>query len=397
MLKKWLLYGTSFCAIEHSTDKNNTDFYTGLQLSKKKKELNVTNRHQYNSINEVISFVKANKHAFLIINNQHVLSKKITVVNDSQKKLIQVAFPNIVISDFYYEIYSNDTESFISICRKEHIDYVIDLYSKNGISIVDFSLGNLALQNILPFIGNDNFNTSNAKITVENNKITIIEKEFVEDQTYIVNDLEVSNHELLPLGGVLSYYFDQNIEQIGLTQKTEELKKTYQQKKLFDLGLKFGFGFLFTILLINFLVFSHYTTKADQLTIDVQLNEQTKNRLISLQEKVAQKEKVVKNLQSVSQSKVSRHIDEIAQLIPNTILLTNIYYQPIKSRVKKGKTILVTKNQITVKGVSKKNEDSTHLISLLESKKWVDKVTIMSYGKQKNNMEFELLIHINNE
>ncbi|CAM1356415.1 hypothetical protein [Tenacibaculum halocynthiae] len=397
MLKKWLLYGTSFCAIEHSTDKNNTDFYTGLQLSKKKKELTVTNRHQYNSIDEVIPFVKANKHAFLIINNQHVLSKKITVINDNQKKLIQVAFPNIVISDFYYEIYSNDTESFISICRKEHIDYVIDLYSKNSISIVDFSLGNLALQNILPFIGNDNFNTSNAEITIKNNKIAVVEKKFIEDHTYIVNDLEVSNHELLPLGGVLSYYFDQNMEQIGLTQKTEGLKKTYQQKKLFDLGLKFGLGFLFTILLINFLVYSHYTTKADQLTIDVQLNEQTKNRLISLQEKVAQKEKVVKNLQSVSQSKVSRHIDEIAQLIPNTILLTNIYYQPIKSRVKKGKTILVTKNQIIVKGVSKKNEDSTHLISLLESKKWVDKVTIMSYGKQKKNMEFELLIHINNE
>lgn len=397
MLKKWLLYGTSFCAIEHSTDKNNTDFYTGLQLSKKKKELTVTNRYQYNSIEDVASFAKENKHAFLIINNQHVLSKKITTVNDNQLKLIQSAFPNIVISDFYYEIYTNDAESFISICRKEHVDTVIDFYSKNNISIIDFSLGNLAIKNILPFVGNDYFNTSNAKITVENNKIKAIEKEFLENHTYIVNDLEISNNELLGLGGVLSYYLEQSTEQTGIIQKIQELKKTYHEKRFFDLGLKFGLGFLFTILLVNFLVFSNFSAKVDQLTIDIQSNKQTKSRLLKLQEKVTQKEKIINSLQSVSQSKVSKHIDEIAQLIPHTILLTSIYYQPIKSRIKKEKAILVTENQITIKGVSKKNEDSTHLISLLESKKWIGKVTIMSYGKQKNDMEFELLIHINNE
>ena len=46
MFPKRLTYGTTFSAIEHTTNENNNPFLNFLQLQKKKKELVVKTRKQ---------------------------------------------------------------------------------------------------------------------------------------------------------------------------------------------------------------------------------------------------------------------------------------------------------------------------------------------------------------
>ena len=396
MLKKRITYGLTYTAIEHNTD-NSKEIFTFLQLIKKGKELIIKDKNTFSDFNRLLSFFKKEQHVFLIFNNHQVLSKEIAFIGDSSESIVKKAFPNIVLKDFYYEVYSTDTTSFVCICRKQYIDTLINNYKKNQVSIIGFSLGNLVIQNLLSFIDGREIQTSNSKLKIEDNQLKRIEKTIDNPvSTYIINDLEVTNRELLPLGGVLTYYLQKN-NQLGLNKKTKELRDNYFQKKMLSIGLKTGLIFLFLVLLVNFLFFNYYHTQNNELRTEVQLNESYKSQLIKLQTQIDQKEKVIASLNSVSQSKVSLYLDELGVLIPNSVTLIDIKYQPLTTRIKKDKQITIFKNQLQVKGIVKNNEDFTTFINSLEKKEWVDKVIIIQFGKEKKETFFEILIHINNE
>ncbi|QXP72532.1 hypothetical protein H0I31_02190 [Tenacibaculum sp. AHE15PA] len=396
MLKTRITYGLTYTAIEQNTD-NSKEVFSLLQLIKKRKELIIKDRSIFSDFNKLLSSFKNQQHIFLIINNDQVLSKEITFTDDSSERIVKKAFPNIVLKDFYYEVYSTDTTSFVCVCRKQYIDTLINSYKEHQVSVVGFSLGNLAIQNLLSFVDNKEIQTSNSKLKIEDNQLKGIEKTIDNPVfTYTINDLEVTNRELLPLGGVLTYYLQKN-NQLGLSKKTKELRDNYFQKQLFSLGLKTGLFFLFLALLLNFLFFNYYHTQNNGLIAEVQLNESYKSQLVKLQAQIDQKEKVIANLNSVSQSKVSLYLDELVMLIPNSITLTDIKYQPLTTRIEKDKQIVISKNQLQVKGIVNNNEDFTTFISSLKKKEWVDNVIIIQFGKEKKTTSFEILIHTNHE
>lgn len=395
MIKKRLIYGLTYSAIEHNTDIDNKEAFTLLSLFKKDKELIIKNRNRYSDLEKLFSFLKQ-QHVFLIVNNHQVLSKETDVINNSPELIVKNAFPSIALSDFYYEVYTTETSSFVSISRKEFIDNLISKYEKNQVSIIGFSLGTLVIQNVLSFINYDEVCTSSSILKIKNHQLERIEKTVeYKDVNYSVNDLEVTNKELLPLGGILSYYLEKN-NQLGLHKKNKELKDDYFQKQLFFIVLKTGLAFLFLVLLLNFLVFNHYYSENNKLITEVQLNENYKSQLLKLQNQIDQKEKVIDNLSSVSQSKVSLYLDEIALLIPKSITLIGLEYQPLTTRIKKDKQITISKNRLQVKGGISNNEDFTSFINSLEQKEWIDEV-IIELGKEKKKTSFKVLIYIIHE
>jgi len=396
MLRKRLTYGVMYSAIEHASGSRNKDTYSFLQLIKKGKELIVKSRRVFIDNEGFVSCLKHLKHVFVVINNQQVLSKEIDLTKESPELITQKAFPNIALNDFYYEVYSNVDTSFISICRKQYVDDIIKKYTKNNVSVIGFSLGNLVVQNILPFVNEEEIQTSNSRLKIEKSQLKSINKNSdITNAVYLINDLEVTNNELLPLSGILSYYLEKN-NQIGLNERVVGLKNVFFQKQIFSIGLKTGVVFLFLVLLINFFMFSSYYTDNAKLLAKVQVNKAYKNQLLKLEKQITQKEKIVASLSSVSQSKVSLYLDELAMLVPNTITLTRVNYQPIRTRVKKEEQIPVSENILQIEGVIKNNEDLTKFVNSLEKSKWVNSV-ILEFGEKKNNTTFNILMHINDE
>lgn len=396
MLKKILTYGVTYSAIEHTNDSKNKEMFSFLQLIKKRKELLVKSRGSYFDNESLVACLKQLKHVFVVINNQQVLSKEESFTKDTPELITQRAFPNIALTDFYYEVYSNENKSFISVCRKQYVDDLIKKYTKNNVSVIGFSLGNLVVQNVLPFITEEEIQTSNSNIRIEKNQLKRIEKKSeIVNRTYLINDLEITNNELLPLGGILSYYFENN-DQLGIKEKVAELRTIFFQKQFFSVGLKIGGIFLFLVLLINFLIFSSYYASNAKLLAEVQVNEAYKEWLLKLEKEITQKEKIVAGLSSVSQSKVSLYLDELAMLVPSTISLTRINYQPIQTRIKREELIPVSENILQVAGTIKNNEDLTRFVNSLERSKWINNV-ILEFGEKKNKTSFTILIHIKDE
>ena len=380
------MYGKNYAAIEFA---ENNCFHL-LLLEKQKNTLVISKRITTDSLPEIITAIKGQKHVFLVFNNEKVLSKNVPVVSKNNTEVLQTAFPNIVISDFYFQILATTKKSFISLIRKESVDEAVVKLKEQGISVIDFSLGNLGVASLVPVFKEKSLSTSNAKITLDEAKIATIEKGNINDSQYEINSLEVSNNETLSLAGIISYYLDNPISSIH-----NELVNQYKNKHFFNLGLKVGLGFILSILLINFLFFNHYRGELEIISGELEIANTYKKQLTQIQEQVTLKQQLVESVNGASATTISMYIDEIGETTPKTVLLSLINYQPVIGIQKKEKPINFSKQLLVIEGTSKNDEDFSDWINNLEQKEWVDAIEIKTYGKGKKNTSsanFEFLI-----
>jgi len=388
MIRKLVKYGVSYCAVEHA---DNGQFFF-LKLKRKKKELALSGKGEAADFDALISEIQGQKHIFLVVNNEQVLTKKVTNTHTTEERLVKAAFPNIALSDFYYKIYTNDQQAFIAISRKDYINDIIAQYQAQKISVVDFSLGSLSLERLIALIDQGQINASNAQVTLNEQGITNIEKQAVQEETYTINELEVSNKHVLPLAGIIDYYAGG-----ASTSNTQrQLQQEYVQKRFFNLGFKFVLGFLFVALLINFLVFSSYQSKELAYSAELQINEAKKKELTGLKDLVFRKRKLVESISSSSNSKVAWYFNEISASVPSSILLTDMTFQPVNGTIKENKRVRFKDKTIEISGVSIYDADFTKWIATLEKKTWIDEVGIVNYGRgKKTRSSFDLIITLN--
>jgi hypothetical protein len=394
MLLKKLIYGNQFCGVEHTT-KNNNDIFNVLHLVNKNNSLKKITSNSYNSIEESIANISKEQQVFIIINNEKVLSKKIDGVHELNK-VVSIAFPNIKISDFAIEVLPQETHSFVSICRNSDVEKILDVYKKNNINVVGYSLGNTIITNITSYFSQDVIHTSNALINSGRGIILDITKSDIHNnELYDVNGLDISSSEMVNLSGILSYYSNSHTTEVNFIEKTDKLKDDFKQVKIFSNALKFGLGLVFIGLLVNFLFFSYYSDLISSLSNEQQVNERSKESLMNLTSEVKRKKNLVSDLTSSTNSKVSYYLDEIGNSIPTTILLTDIIFQPIQKNVKKDKEIEVFSNRIKISGISTNSINFLDWISLLEKKEWIDKISYPEYGVgTKSKTVFEINIKL---
>lgn len=390
MLKDWLLYGNNYCAIEHTVDENGNERINCLLLVKRKKALIKKDSHSFSDLEEASTFLKNKTHIFLVVNNQQVLLKKADYYEENKLKTVQLNYPNITISDFYVEIVKRKEAVFMAICRKEIVDNLVKKYEELRVSIIDFSLGSLATEVVIPFTDEKILCTSNSEILTEENTILEIRKNVFDFKEYNINGLTISNNELLALSGIISFYFNREVR--------NTTDNNYLQKRTFLLGYKVVLAVFFFVLLINFLVFSSYHSQINSLQADLQVNESYKKQLTGLKKLVATKEQLVQGLTTATASNIAEKVDGIVKRTPKTIILSELHYQPILNTIKERKPILIKNKGIIVKGITVNNTDFTNWITTLESIRWIKRVKIIHFGKEKrhraSNTTFEFLIEL---
>lgn len=385
MVRKLVKYGVNYCAVEHA---DNGQFFF-LKLKRKKKELEPSSQGETSGFEALVSKIHGQKHVFLIINNEQVLTKKVPNTHTTEERLVKAAFPNITLSDFYYKIYSNDQEVVVAISRKTYIDDIISKYSAEKISVIDFSLGSLSIERLIEFIDDGEICTSNAWIQLKGQDIAKVEKQPISETTYTINDLEVSNKHVLSLAGIIDYYASNKVED-GIQK---QLQQEYLQKRFFNLGFKFALGFLFIGLLINFLIFSNYQNKDQSYSAELQINDAKKKELTGLKDLVFRKRKLVESISSSSNSKVVWYFNEISESVPSSILLKDMVFQPLNRTMKENKKVRFKEKMIEVSGVSMYDKDFTQWVGTMEKKAWIDEVGIVNYGRgKKTRSSFDLII-----
>ena len=396
MLPKLLTYGkfgNLYCGVEHAFIDGNEKI-NALLLEKKKNEFLIENKYECNTITELSDQLQKGQHLFLILNNEKILFKIIDGVFDGQKAIIS-AFPNLKIDAFYYEVLHSITQTFIAICRKDYVDGLLKEYHKSNLHIVGFSFGNLMGSQLNSYVNNLSLHSSNAIISFEDDQLSNIEKSGngLHD-SYSINGLEINNTTILPLAGILSYYTQRKTTDANFESLNKELSNNFNQKRIFDSGLKVSLSFIFILLLISFLFFSHYTSNIEMLSTELEINKSFKKSIAELVDEVDKKERLVTNF-SLTSSKASWYVDQIGISIPATIVLSEIRYQPLVKSIKIEKEITFQEHSIIIKGKSGNSKIFSKWVSELEQQQWIEKVTIQEYGTGKKiTTAFEILIQI---
>lgn len=385
MLLKQFIYGISYCGVEHAVANNTTSFNV-LQLAKKKKSLEIVSSNTFSTMDIVFESIPKKQPIFVIINTDKVLSKKIEGVHELNKA-VSLAFPNIKIQDFTIEVLPQNTHSFVSICRNQDVEEILNNYKKNNCDVIGFSLGNNSVATITTYLHQDTIQTSNATLQFEGLSILNIAKLKKNDyhQKYDVNGLEIAPPNVLPLSGILSYYTNTYSTESNFTEQANQLKNDFKQKQIFSNAIKFGLGFILLGLLMNFLFFTHYRDQISKLSNEQQVNERSKELLLSLTNEVNRKRSLVSDITTSTGSKVSFYLDEIGNSIPTTISLDEIVYQPLQKSIKTNKEIEIHSNSIEISGVSNNSDDFSNWISALENSNWIEKVVYLEYGVGKKS------------
>ncbi len=393
-LRTYTKFGNLFCGVEH-TYCNGKEIINSLQLKKKKEEFVIENSLECESITELKNHLPAKQHLFLIVNTEKVLFKTLKGVFNTSKEAMTVAFPNLLLEDFYYEILQTDTHTFIAICRKNVVENYIKTYHENQLRVIGFSLGNVVASQLVGFVKNIALETSNKVIVFDEQKIsTISSLTTATMDKQDINGIQVSSKRVLSLAGILAYYAAEKRTISNFSKRLHTLNTDFKGHLFFDIGLKVGLGTVFVLLLVSFLLFSNYTTNINELTASLELNKTHKNELLKLSELVQKKEQLVTRF-SLASSKTSWYITQLGSAIPESVLLSEIQYQPLVKKIKEEEEILLHLRILTVKGMANSGTDFSNWIYTLEREDWIKKVIVKSYGLgKKKATEFELSIKI---
>ena len=116
--------------------------------------------------------------------------------------------------------------------------------------------------------------------------------------------------------------------------------------------------------------------------------------LASIRERVKLKESIVQNVFLKKGSQSSFYCNAIAQIIPSSILLSEIEFNPLEKKVENEESIIYTDKTILINGITKDNIAFTYWIETIEKKYWTSKVVITNFGKNEND-ETEFGVKIN--
>ncbi|AUC13872.1 hypothetical protein BTO06_01310 [Tenacibaculum sp. SZ-18] len=391
-MKDRLLYGNTYGAVEHSFDSNGREEFHFLQLRKIKNELTVEDSKSFLSIEDVINYLKKIRqvHLVLVINNNQVLSKSIPIVETKKDLVFKSAYPTLVRNDFHAQVAYSKSTSFISIARNQYLNQVVQEYSSKEIDILDVFLGNLSLLNIGELIEDANIYTSNAKILIENTYIEEIDGRKFHKEVYNINGLKIQNSYLLSLAAIVGFYIKGNIH------FSNEYFKRFKEKRKFNIGYKLALGIIFSLVLINFLYFNNYNKKVNDLQQELELKKDVKVKLKKISVTLGKKRKLLSELENSSLISVSKYTDQIVQNIPESVVLKEINYQPIKGTLRKGKEVVFKEGEIEVKGVLNNYDEFTSWIDSIEQKKWISQLLKLATEKEKRKKgsSFHILIQL---
>lgn len=389
----YLLYGSRFCGIEHTSENGEPQLYATL-LKKQKQELELERISEAESVETLASELPKHQHVFLIINDQNVLSKAISSEQKEARQLVNMAFPNINLEAFFYEILYQGNQHYISICRKSYVNELIKTYTDYGLSIINLSLGNTLVSGVQTFIDSDTIHTSNAKIIVENGVIQAIENaESSELKNYDINGLNIKAEQLLSFSGALATVISEPNTLTNYDSDRLVLQNEFKQTRFFKQFLKFGLGLLLVLLLTNFFFFSHYFEKVGLLEETAQVNLKAKDNMLKLKTSVDKTKKMVDDMLKSDVSKSSFYTNAIVQSMPSTIVLTELNFHPLLKRIKAEQSIQINKNSIIVSGQSNASAAFSKWVSEMETLAWIQSIDITYNDLSRSTSEFSLTIH----
>lgn len=362
----------------------NEDGISLLGIEKKKNELDIFHREKRQTLEQLNYKVNKENTVVLVVNNSNIIQKEVESTDSIDAKILNEAFPNIKNDEFYYEIWRLETKSIIAICRKDYINELIVSCKKKGIIFSSVSLGICSLSQVTSYSNQSVLETNSTTISLFDNERIINPNDSLIIKTFDINGLEIQSSYLLGFASILGL-ITQNSKNTGnITYLSNQLFEEFSQNSFFKKSLKLTVYSLLFLLLINFFIFNHYYEALTISNSDLESKKNIIENIKSTKQRLKSKEEKLKSNSSINSSKTSWYINELLNEMPSSILLNELIYNPLEKNIKNEEKIITKNNTLIISGKTINSTAFTNWIDKIENNKFVDKVTITTFGKNEN-------------
>ncbi|WP_228235543.1 hypothetical protein [Allomuricauda sp. M10] len=381
--------GNTYQGLEIFEVNGQTNFAL-LHLRRKKGELDIMSSKTFVSFEELSKSIAKNYVLQVVLNTGKVLTKAAPMeATGTPDHSVHQAFPNLDMELFYYQVFDSHSFRMVSITKKTIVDTLLDELEGYGIFPTHVSLGISDIELVLPFHGlpiqGSNFILGEG--TNENQPlkhIAVLNKEKMD-----VQGLELPKVHLLGFASILRFLFPSN-EKHNMSGINSILANRFKNGRFYKMGLCLGLGSILTILIINFLVFSHYRSLSTDLQGPIDLEQQAE-LVQKVKARVLDKEKKLSSILGSNNTHVTKFLDQIGSSIPETVLLEVLDYQPLLRPIQQKKPISLEKGQILVSGFTKDKMAFSEWTANLEQMDGIGAVEIQGYEYTTTNTDHFLL------
>jgi hypothetical protein len=361
-----------------------------ITLKKEKNKLSILDRNYHESFESFEKSLNTSLPLIVCYDGKKVLNKKVNLTSEVDLNWNK----NLDLNSIYYTKHNTQSNIFISICRKDIVNFWIEKLLSSKFQVVDFYIGPLTSFILSSAINKETIISNKTELVVRNSELFQLDKvELFEDQVYNIGDSNLNNFEITIYGAGLIYFTDNlDFEKSTIANLNQEeiiYKKAFNYFGVFTLIL------FFTSLLLSYFLIQFYLSKNAELSVENLYSNKSYQEIISLESQLKEKEELINKSGFLSKQFLSFYSFEIINSLPSSMGLNEFNINPLSKDVKENKSIEFIPYQIILKGITKDEEEFNNWIKESRNKKWLKRIEIKSIKTdKKNNTMFELVITI---
>ncbi|OFX36399.1 MAG: hypothetical protein A2X08_14935 [Bacteroidetes bacterium GWA2_32_17] len=395
-----LIKGNSVAGVSVNIQTDGSNIFSVVILQKKKNKVEITKRHSgITTIEELMKILPSSLPVQLVIDGKGVIIRKVMVEKDSSdENLLNQVLPNSNSSEFYFEKYKTEGDFvFISLIRIQQLNEICNIFNDAGKIIVNVSLGPLIINHLLSFVETKEniIEIPLQQLQIKNNLIVEINRT---SNLTAGSIIRVGNENLegtILLSFTAGFCYLLNLfDETKLPDNIQKQADEYWNKRIFVMGGWTALVFIFTLLLISFLLFDNFRKQSDKLSYKVSLNTDLIKRLDTLKSELKLKKDFFKDYNLSESSRQSYFADQIALTLPETITLTVMDINPLKKKLKENQAPEFNRNTILISGITPNSNILNDWIKKLQQQKWVKQINIMNYSQENAVVKGEFKIEM---
>jgi len=365
--------------------------YHVLRLKKKQSKIIILEQESIYGIDELFKKVQKEVPVILAFTGKKIISKIMAFEANYIDKILFNKDPE----GYYILEYNKPTKVLASLVRKDDLDNYINTFLQKGYTVLDFSIGPFILESLAPLL-------------IEPKKIRTTEFEYDLTNTLLsmhdhtesneIREIQVGEEfiyytHILGFAGFLGFLNPNGIEKNYQTD-IDAYAESFSFKRAFTVVGKTILVVFLVLLSASFIVKSIYSQKSSEIQQEAMLNAQVLNQIATLKKDREYKTSIIANSSLGSKHALSFYIAQIADGLPEAILLEKLEVFPAKKPINPNEKILIEPNIIEIEGITPSSSSVTDWVELLNDYDWIKKVEVASYEFVKNDYKFKMNLYL---
>jgi len=289
--------------------------------------------------------------SLLLINSNEVVSKN--VVSNNVEHAFEEAFPAFKKSELFYDFQEGEYNK-LSIIKKESFDRLNDCFEFTKLFATTIRLGSSA-------------NSFDSKE---------------------LSPIQLSEYALASLIKKVTH-------ENNLTQAHNDFKNLRFNKRFFEFAKWGSITFFLIGLMLNFHFHEKYRNELNEVKNLAQSYKGIDDKLEKLTTTLNTNKQLV-NSDNQSDINRLRFLNNLILKSNHKITFSNYRYQPLKTNFKQGKKVRLDENKLEITGIANNRIDLDYYVNIIRKSNQVKDLVISNINQDSKQIEFELIIHLDN-